>query len=57
MGSMENDSSIKHLWLIKQVKPQKYEIVNFVYDLVMDVEEEEVRLERGKLKSSQLFTI
>lgn len=58
MGAMENKTSLNQLWLFKPLKGgSRYEIVNFETDLVLDSDDDIVRLERGKQKPSQGFYV
>lgn len=57
MGTLANEENVHQFWMIKPVNNRKFEIVHFHSDEVIDYEDEEIKLSRGKQKPQQLFEI
>ena len=47
MASSINPHNLHQVWMIKEIKPLKFEIINFESDDVIDTTNEEVTLNRG----------
>lgn len=57
MGTLPNKKSVSQLWKLKFLNSEKYEIINYETDDVIDTEDDEVKLERGKSKYTQKIEI
>ena len=56
MGTLANEENVHQFWMIKPIgNNRKVEIVHFFTDEVLDYEDEEIKLSRGKQKPQQLF--
>ena len=44
MGGLEDPQNLKNLWILQPFKGQRFEIIHFQSDFVLDSEDEEVKI-------------